>query len=91
MKYTFSFLLFLSCSFLFSSEKLLEYIENNGQWESNILFKSFIPSGELYVENDRLSYVFYDQKKHRELFHQKCIHNEAKHVCTELIKTKPVK
>lgn len=83
MKCIFSFFLLLFSTFLFSTEKPLEYIENKGQWESNILFKSFVPSGELYLENDRLSYVFYDQQKQRELHHQQCTHNEAMHACND--------
>lgn len=83
MKCIFSFFLLLFSTFFFSTEKPLEYIENKGQWESNILFKSFVPSGELYLENDRLSYVFYDQQKQRELHHQQCTHNEAMHACVD--------
>ena len=53
---------FLTPVFLFA-EDFLQYIENQGQWDNHILYKSFISSGEVYLEIDKLTYVFYDQKE----------------------------
>lgn len=39
----------------------IEFIENQGQWPGNILYKSNLPGGELYIENGHLVYVFYSQ------------------------------
>lgn len=49
----------------------IKYIKNEGQWNSHILFKAPIQSGELYLENNRLTYSFYDAEKSHELHHLK--------------------
>ncbi len=38
------------------------FIENKGQWHSDILFKANIPGGFLFVKNSGLEYIFYDTK-----------------------------
>lgn len=38
------------------------FIENKGQWEANILFKSSIPGGNLLITKYGLTYEFYDTK-----------------------------
>ena len=42
------------------------FIENMGQWNSDVLFKATIPGGDLYVLKNKLKYVFYesDHKGH---------------------------
>lgn len=36
----------------------VEFVENKGQWENNILYKAQIPGGSLYLENNKLTYQF---------------------------------
>jgi len=38
------------------------FIENKGQWPQEILFKSDIPGGYVFVKNTGLDYFFYDTK-----------------------------
>ncbi len=47
------------------------FIENKGQWNSNALFKTEIPNGDLYLEEDGLTYNFIDEKdvKHSHAHH----------------------
>ncbi len=49
----------------------IKYIKNDGQWNDHILFKAPIQSGELYLENNRLTYSFYDADKLHTLHHLK--------------------
>ncbi len=37
------------------------FVENKGQWEDNVLYRSEIPSGQLYIEKNRFLFNFYDQ------------------------------
>jgi len=37
------------------------FVENKGQWDGNVLYKSDIPSGQLYIEKNRFLFNFYDQ------------------------------
>jgi len=36
------------------------FIENKGQWDANVLYRSEIPSGQLYIEKNRFLFNFYD-------------------------------
>lgn len=46
-----------------SSVQSFQFVENKGQWDENILFKTEIPSGYLYLTREGLVYTLYDQKK----------------------------
>ena len=46
----------------FAQLSTLEFIENKGQWADNIQFKAKIPSGNLYLEANELTYQFYDEQ-----------------------------
>ncbi|WP_299253106.1 PKD domain-containing protein [uncultured Cytophaga sp.] len=37
------------------------FVENKGQWDNNVLYRSEIPSGQLYIEKNRFLFNFYDQ------------------------------
>ena len=43
-----------------SASSGIKLIENKGQWAKNILYRAFIPGGTFYVEQNRLTYFFYD-------------------------------
>ncbi len=45
------------------------FVENKGQWDSNVLYRSEIPSGQLYIEKNRFLFNFYDQEKMSEHHH----------------------
>ena len=38
------------------------FVENKGQWNNSVLYRSEIPSGQLYIEKDRFLFNFYDQE-----------------------------
>lgn len=40
----------------------IQFTENLGQWEKNILFKADIPIGNLFIENNTLTYLFVDKE-----------------------------
>ena len=43
-------------------DQSIEFTKNKGQWKSNIQFQASIPSGRLYFESNKLTYVFYSQE-----------------------------
>jgi hypothetical protein len=47
----------------------LRFTENQGQWSENILFRAQLDGGALYLENNGLTFNFYDKKKYRALHH----------------------
>ena len=36
---------------------------NKGQWHSNVLYRTNIPGGEMYMERDGITFHYYDQQK----------------------------
>jgi len=40
----------------------VEFIENKGQWDNNIAYQAKIPAGHLYLEQNELTYQFYDEQ-----------------------------
>lgn len=60
----FSFLFSALCLSSFAGnlvEPELEYIENQGQWEENILFKADLSGGYVFMESQNLTYLFFEQ------------------------------
>lgn len=57
----------------------IKFIENKGQWESNILFRAELPSGALFIENQALTYVFHDKEAIHLLQHGHSINKISKH------------
>ena len=47
----------------------LKLTENLGQWEPNILFRSTLYGGNLYLERNALTFSFFDQKKISQIHH----------------------
>lgn len=39
----------------------VEFVENKGQWEDNIIFKAKLPAGNIYLEQNEITYQFYDE------------------------------
>lgn len=39
----------------------IQFIENKGQWEPNILFRAELPIGSLFIERNQLTYLFVDK------------------------------
>ncbi len=56
-KLTFSILLSLLA---FTANSQNRFIENGGQWDDNVSFRTDIPGGKLYLEQDRLTFDLYD-------------------------------
>jgi gliding motility-associated-like protein len=46
----------------FAQHSHIEFKENKGQWENNILFKAQLPAGQLYLEQNKLTYQFFNEK-----------------------------
>ena len=46
-----------------------QFIENKGQWEDEILFRTYVDAGEVFMENDGLRFLFYDPEKIKD-FHE---------------------
>jgi len=55
------FLLFISVN-SFAQLANVQFIENKGQWENNIVFKAKLPGGNLYLEQNELTYLFYNEQ-----------------------------
>ncbi len=56
------FLVFWSFLWLYAnSGRQIWFIENKGQWPSEVLFKASIPGGDLYILKNKLKYVFYPE------------------------------
>lgn len=45
------------------------FVENKGQWNNSVLYRSEIPSGQLYIEKNRFLFNFYDQQAMSEHHH----------------------
>ncbi|MBX2958916.1 MAG: gliding motility-associated C-terminal domain-containing protein [Flavobacteriales bacterium] len=56
--YIFSFLLLQNAV---AQHAHVEFKENKGQWENNVLFKAKLPGGQLYLEQNKLTYQFYNE------------------------------
>ncbi len=63
------FLLFFACLNVFShdSKKFLDYTENGGQWNPNVLFRSSLPNGSVYLENDGFTFSMLDGEEFSKL------------------------
>ncbi len=46
----------------FAQHSHVEFKENKGQWKENILFKAQLPAGQIYLEQNKLTYQFYNEK-----------------------------
>ena len=42
----------------------VRFVQNKGQWHSDVLFKTSIPGGDLFILRNKLKYVFYQNNKH---------------------------
>lgn len=62
---------FLIIPLLSVSQGNISFIENKGQWDSNVLFQADLRGGKLFIENSRLNFVFYDANKIHEIEHHK--------------------
>ena len=52
----------------------IEFVKNHGQWDEKIQFESSLPGGDLYIENGKLTFVFFsgeDMDRIHELKHSK--------------------
>lgn len=59
------------------AQKGFIFTENKGQWDNNILFRTEIPNGILYVEKDGLTYMFSEPMEHRHGAHD--FHDSPEH------------
>lgn len=63
------------------------FVENKGQWHSNIKYSKTLPSGNLYFENDGFTYFFFDKSYIHELHHNKAA-VQPDSIAAHLVKTK---
>ncbi|MDG1477055.1 MAG: gliding motility-associated C-terminal domain-containing protein [Vicingaceae bacterium] len=62
MKFLAKIFLFLISVNSFAQIASVEFVENKGQWNNKVKYKAQLPGGNIYLENDRLTYLFYDEK-----------------------------
>ena len=55
------------------------FVENKGQWSKKIITKTTLPSGNLFVERAKFTYVFYDGIELSKRHDQKKPFNNIKH------------
>ncbi len=58
--------------------KSLEFIENKGQWEQEILYKANLSSGTMFLEKNAFCFTFFDQEAVHDLMHFKLLDYEKK-------------
>ncbi len=77
MKISISILSIFIIANSFAQVSKVQFIENKGQWEDNIKFKAKIPGGNLYLEQNELTYLFYNEQDIARLheLHHKAIKN----------------
>lgn len=59
-KTSFSFLLLTVISFSIFAQNKLRLIENKGQWDKHVQYKMKLDIGDMYWENNRLTYSFWE-------------------------------
>lgn len=69
-------LCYLTTAQIFGSESL-KYIKNNGQWDDHILFRTDLVGGHLFLEQNKLSFTFFDYEKLHQLHHLEVDHFES--------------
>ncbi len=70
MKQLVIFLFLLSPFFGFNqNSESYQFIENKGQWNENVQFKTDISAGNLYLEANKITYDFYNQEEVETYFH----------------------
>ncbi|HEY8402727.1 MAG TPA: gliding motility-associated C-terminal domain-containing protein [Cytophagaceae bacterium] len=47
-----------------NEEKQLKFVQNKNQWEPHILFKADLPSGNVFLHQQKLTWLFYDAIEH---------------------------
>jgi len=63
--------MFSITTLLHASVSNVQFIQNNGQWESNVLHKAYIPNGAVFLEKDAFVFVYEDKDKVDEYHHSK--------------------
>lgn len=57
------------------------FIPNKGQWEKQVLFKANLPSGNFFIEKNKITYQFWDSKVFENIHEQKSPSNQARLNC----------
>lgn len=57
----------------------IKFIENKGQWESNILFRAELPVGALFIEKNCFTYIFNNKEAIHQLQHNQPVNNIKHH------------
>ena len=68
-KLLFLFVLFFSGLGYSQHSNTYKFIENKGQWNEKVKFKTELQGGALYLESNKLTYSFYDEKALESYFH----------------------
>jgi len=55
--------LLLACSFAKAHRPHFLFSPNRGQWHKDVLYRTNIPGGTMYMERDGITFRYYDQKK----------------------------
>ncbi|MCG9910246.1 MAG: gliding motility-associated C-terminal domain-containing protein [Flavobacteriales bacterium] len=49
--------------FLFAHRPNFLFSPNKGQWHANVLYRTHVPGGEMYLERDGITFRYYDKQK----------------------------
>lgn len=79
----FVILFFFLLSPLLASASGMGFVQNRGQWDADILYRTEIPGGFLYLKKQSLQYVFYDGSKMASLHAKPLKNNVAKAAAKE--------
>jgi gliding motility-associated-like protein len=47
----------------------IQFTENIGQWDKNVLFKADVPIGNIFIENNTITYLFVDKESTHKMQH----------------------
>ena len=68
MRHIFLFFLCLTSIFV-SAQNDFEFVPNKGQFHKNVLFRSNLPSGVVFLEKDGMTFSFFDGNAFHEMHH----------------------
>lgn len=88
MYYPICFIVYILGCFIFTNaayahkkenqkNKIVNFTENKGQWETQVLFKADIPGGAMFLEKTKITYAFYDTYQLRNVLGHN--HNNGNH------------
>jgi gliding motility-associated-like protein len=72
LKHTYTFIICLLLSVVTMAQANIEFVENNGQWDKQVLFRGKVDDGDIFIRNSGITVVKYnaaDLAKVKQLMH----------------------